>query len=697
MSHPSPPPSPPTPPQDCADAVIRLVELANSQDATDMAGEFIANVAHALEIEHNGSLDRTDAENAAPMPGNAHIATPRLSARKERVASPRPSAAGASSTADSSSPRIWVSDGGDDIGARAPGVVAPSPGGALEASREGAHSLDGLVRDARLARARQESFGVGKHDVADRGAEGGSNVRALSDESEGGTGGNDHEGSSGGGEEVDGRTETNADGGGGNAGDDSGSGSGSGGGDGGGSAMVMTATAAELGRRNRINPIPIRQSDLTGKTPLSALRPAGDALYSSSVLAGRRKLLDRKGGDAYHSAPSSPTVRSGFPLEANDSTAATALSCVGEVGPVVGSFRRRAFTETEAFGAGGSGGGNEGGGGGGGRGGGGREEGTAESESFAAGADGNMSTDGGSEGGGGMSEGSSVHHPPVEYVRHGYAFLPRFSGRAFASILRGQPLGLGQQLEAPQDRSLDDAVARAARFLLHGPPSPSPRAIGVGAVERETMDAAGSASREFSRSGDSAGPSTTKTAAPGWKQLAFSLGFLFFALDGVLHLCRGAFGGKGDATMVRPSSTAPHLPSSASSPAAASAPSGLTPSIGVCVDGAEDFSGESDGRDNSFRTTFLPPTCQDIVSGTTMAIWATPSGPCLSPTLNVEAKSRWFWGGEASRGPGCAASFRPCSAAELLGDNSATKLAADSAATSLGEPGEKFSPLDYGV
>lgn len=547
-----------------AEVAVRLVELANSREATVMAAEFTVNVAHALEVEHKAGLDRAEAEKAAAMPEGMH------------VDSPRPSVAGAGSTADPISPRVWVGGGGggDDIAARVPGVSGSPADGGLEASREGAQRLEGLVRDARLERARHESFGVGRSDGTDRARPGagggGGSVRGVHDRSEsGGTGdsGNDHDGSSGGGE-LDGRARPNTDHG--------------GGGGGGGSAATVVVT--ERRRRNRVVPTPIRQSDLTGKTPLSALRPADSALYSGTLLASRRSSLDSNGADAYHSAPPSPTGRSGFSLAANDATATDAAAAAAvsslEPGPGGRRSRRRAFTETEAdrdFIAGGNGVGGVGGGRGGdavGVGLGGRGEGTAASESGVIGADGSRSAAGGSEGG----EGSA--HPAIEYVRDGRAFLPRFTGRAFASILRGQPLGLGQQLEAPKDGSLDDAVARAARLSLQASPSPSPRAVGMGTVELEAMDAAVGGPGGVASSGDPAELSAARRAAPGWKQLLFAFLLLFFAVDGVFHRWNGAFGGKRKAK-VRPP-TAPHLPT------AAAAFSGSNPGVGVCGDGRED-------------------------------------------------------------------------------------------------------------
>lgn len=371
-------------------------------------------------------------------------------------------------------------------------------------------------------------------------------------------------------------------------------------------------TTAEPRRRDtRINVKPIRQEDLTGETPLRKLR---DKPSSATVVdckttgTGRPSKADPLSG-ATRSAPSSPRDRQdscGIAAAASEA----AMLVLGENSHSdVRGFRRRASSDAEvALGSGEVG-----------------DSGLSTAiSSRVSGIEVPSSPASGVGGGIGSSP-----RPSVEYVRDGKAFLPRFTGESFASLLRGKPLGLEQQLEAPNDGSLNHFLVRPAGPLLANKSSGSDAAV---AEEKQGLEApvvkAGVV--QLTPGGK---------ATRGWKQVVFAFLLLFFAADGLRHrwnyLFRGAAGERSES----PPELAPTNPN-----------------------GVDNDSGAP--PETRIRATFLPPSCQDPMSGRMMAVWVKPSGPCLSPVEGGGDLNRGGWGsfgvGIGEGEPLCAASFPLC-------------------------------------
>ncbi|CAN0410875.1 unnamed protein product [Ectocarpus sp. 12 AP-2014] len=360
----------------------------------------------------------------------------------------------------------------------------------------------------------------------------------------------------------------------------------------------------------------IRQADLAGDTPLRTFLGA----------AGGAAPVAPPPGDTSRSAPSSPRgwhahAATAAPAAAAAAAAAGAVPALPTLGGECAGNRERASTVTGA--------GDDGVGGG-----------TAEEAcGISGGTRFTAGCRGGGENDGTESVLSGARPPAVEYERDGNARLPRFTSEHFESVLRGQPLGLELQLEAPNEDSVDDTVARAAssRVPLEGASPPSPRV--------DAGNAPGNTAQETTwqgappGEGEGEGVSVPSTAgARGWKQAAFACLLLFFAGDGLRHRWKAGF--RGEKTAHEKISTPPGPPK----------PSSLA----------------TDGRNSVFGVTFLPPTCKDPVSGTTMAVWVAPSGPCLSPA-SVSGGGAGSTDGLLGGGgePACSASFRLCSAAEV--------------------------------
>lgn len=229
----------------------------------------------------------------------------------------------------------------------------------------------------------------------------------------------------------------------------------------------------------------------------------------------------------------------------------------------------------------------------------------------------------------------------MEYERDGKARLPRFRSADFTSVLRGPTLSLDMQLEAPNADSLDDTVARASRLSPEG--APCPRSPGGGTVG----GGSGGAPEAKDASAGGGGQSARARAAAGWKQLVFAGFILLFAGDGLRHRWKSTFrGGEISSQQSSPTLTAAQSQQEGSG-------------SGSAVGG----SGGGAGDKYAYGAALLPPTCQDPASGVMMAVWATPSGPCLSPAFipNDETGegARW-WQKEGDGRPACAASFRMC-------------------------------------
>lgn len=366
-------------------------------------------------------------------------------------------------------------------------------------------------------------------------------------------------------------------------------------------------------RAGGVTPV-IRQADLAGDTPLRTFLGA----------AGGTAPVVLPPSDTSRSAPSSPRGWHAHAATVAAAAVAGAVPALPTLGGQGAGNRERASTVTGA--------GDDGVGGG-----------TAEEACAIAGGTGfTAGCRGGGENDGTESVLSGARPPAVEYERDGNARLPRFTSEHFESVLRGQPLGLELQLEAPNEDSVDDTVARAAssRVPLEGVSPPSPRVDAGNAPGNAVQDTTG----QDAPPGEGQGVSAPSTAgARGWKQAAFACLLLFFAGDGLRHRWKAAF--RGEITAHENISMPPPPPTPGS------------PKPGSLA---------TDGRDGVFGVTFLPPTCKDPVSGATMAVWVAPSGPCLSPASvsgGGTGSTEGLFGGGGE--PACSASFRWCSAAEV--------------------------------
>lgn len=277
----------------------------------------------------------------------------------------------------------------------------------------------------------------------------------------------------------------------------------------------------------------------------------------------------------------------------------------------------------------------------------------------------------------------SSARPPAEYARDGRHFLPRFTGEALASVLRGQHVGLEQQLEAPNDETLEDSLSRPPRipdgFAPHGGLVESMGGVrgggdgssvdNVGPEEgaSETRDAVRATRaaigwpRLFGMSSVFSGATAPDRAnradrSAGGFQIIFGIVVLLLALDGLRHRVGGLVYGGWGATL--------HVPPVATSPSSRPTNFGYSGGGGV-------RSGDGGGSGGiGFQYVYLPPTCLDTQTGATMAIWATPAGPCLSPgqTEKISRKGAAGEGEGEVRGSermGCATSFRLCSSLEV--------------------------------
>ena len=582
-----------------------------------MAAEVTANLLHAMEMEHLAGVDRTgDGVPGADSDSISMSGDPSKTAHSDL----------GGSSVDGTIPPTH-GDGSLDHPSHAAGEGL-DPAGRVESSEHPGRSKE-LGSESRPGRTRnQRSVGGGSEGGAssiDEGRGGTAGLKGGVGDSEGGVEGNKQE------EKTPGRGFDHR-------------------------SRGTGVTAAELLRRGtRINPTPIRQEDLTGATPLRKLRDNPAPAPLGAAPGGKSKAVHRRTNGAARtstidaapvaarSAPSSPRDRKpscsiaaaaalvAAETEAASTEAAASASGVAGSGCDMLAHRRRASSETDAVLGSGQVGKND----------------TSEPKAFLAKTDVPKSP-GGSEGEDMVGEGMSSP-PGVEYVRDGRALLPRFSGQRFASLLRGQPLGLEQQLEAPSDGSLEYALARAARIPLETlrtvfQPKKKTTGNDTAAAGDEgivTNDAPADKRDAFDLR-TAAIPLITPgaKAARGWKQLVFALLLLVFAADGLRHRWNSLYWREGRETMGRPSTPPP-----------------------TRRFGASDGSGGL-LLENRFRAAFLPPSCQDPMSGVTMAVWVTPSGPCLSPlgggagnTRNARESS----GNEAGLAqPLCAASFPLC-------------------------------------
>ncbi|CAM9136197.1 unnamed protein product [Scytosiphon promiscuus] len=575
--------------KDLADVVIRLVELANSNEATKLAAELTVNVAHALEMEHIAGVERKRAA--------AKTASP-YSPDGETGSTPREAFA-ASVDSDGGAHQLGRRAGGgvdNDVAVLGGTRVAGDPERGPEAAgEEGEQTLDDLVREARLERARQEGYrresggicggkGSGRTEhTRSRPAE---NPRAVAD----GNGGRPSD--------VDVDT------------DETGTGRGR-----------STADCPDSNGASGPTETPRESPSTVAGAPGSSSAGETAAMSAPAALHGSPAHgLPRQGrGGTGTGASRSDTAGDGSGSDASNtpspaSGASTTAAAAAAAAPAA-IGRSRLGTGCR----------------------------TADSD-------------------GTESVGSGAH-PGVEYERDGNARLPRFRPSDFASVLRGQTLGLEMQLEPPNEESLDDTVARASRLAPEGAPcSRSPRGAtaGGGAVGGQEAGPETTGGDFFSWGGGEArdgravraGQSTRARVAGGWKQALFAWLLLLLAGDGLRQRWKRASYGR-------------ESPARPSSPTLTTAQSEKDSEPGFSVGG----SGEGAGQKFVFGAAFLPPTCQDPASGTTMAIWVTPSGPCLSPASTSRRRA-----GEGARGqsgerdggggPACAASFRLCSVTE---------------------------------
>ncbi|CAM9226172.1 unnamed protein product, partial [Ectocarpus fasciculatus] len=362
----------------------------------------------------------------------------------------------------------------------------------------------------------------------------------------------------------------------------------------------------------------VRQADLAGDTPLRTFLGA----------AGGTAPVMPPPGDTSRSAPSSPRGRHAPTATAAAAAAAASTLAVPTLGGQGAGARERASTVTGV--------GEDGVGGG-----------VNSTEMCAVGAMAGFAA--GCRIGGGESDGtesvlSGARPPAVEYERDGNARLPRFTSEHFESVLRGQPLGLELQLEAPNEDSVGDTVARAAssRVPLEGAPSPFRRVDAGNAFGNAVQEAGADAPPG---EGEGFSVATAAEARGGWKQAAFACLLLFFAGDGLRHRWKATF---RDEKTTRGHTSKPPP----------------TPTMDPTPEPPKTGSVPTDGRNGVFGVTFLPPTCQDPVSGATMAVWVAPSGPCLSPaSVSGSSPEEGLVGGGG--GPACSVSFRLCGAADV--------------------------------
>lgn len=577
--------------QDLADVIVRSVELANSREATIMAGEITANLLHALEMEHLTGVDRLASDETPGVDGDSLLASverARTGQSDDRT-SPFVNGTTPRSHGDGSGPDQPLGAGRVDV----------------EPSEQTGNSGQ-LGSESRIERA--------QHEAGSRAPASGRHTRGGRVSS-----------SEGSGEGVDRDTAS------GGTFDRRGQGTG-------------VTTAAELLRRGkRINLKPIRQEDLTGETPLRKLRDkpsSATVAHRRTTVTARTLKADSLSG-ATRSAPSSPRDRQdSCGIAAAAAAPEAAMLALGEYSHSDGrGFRRRASSDAEVtLGSGEVG-----------------DSGVSRPvSSRASGIE--VPSSSASEVGGGIAGRGMSPRSGVQYVRDGKAFLPRFTGESFASLLRGKPLGLEQQLEAPNDGSLNNFLGRAAGPLLERWSSFHQRAnkssgsdAGV-ADEKQGLEATGAqknASIEQVVEADAVRLTPGAKATREWKQLAFAFLLLFFAADGLMHRWNHLFGGGGRKRSERPPKLA------------------QTSQNGLDSDG----SAPSESR---FRATFLPPSCQDPMSGVMMAVWVKPDGPCLSPVEGCGDTNRGGWGsfgiGIGEGEPLCAASFPLCGVDDVWHD-----------------------------
>lgn len=566
-----------------------------------MAAEFTVNVEHALEMEHMAGIGRI----AAAKTANADAADANLGSITGDEC--------AASMADGGiGHHLGRGPGGgvenDVVSVGTPDDNSPeSLAAAAGEEKEELKTMEALVHEARLERARQEGGSSGGRggSVEKLGIAGRGKTRSSASLRDLGIGTDSH-----------------------------------------GTDDDRNPNREGRGARACFDVLPIvRQADLNGDALLSTF----SRIDTTAVAGGTTHVISPAtlpslgtatyGGsmtDTSRSAPSSPRARHPCSAAATTAAAGSILSVAsGSLSPVVPS-RGRASTVTGCCD--------------------GVQTVDSTSGDINAEARSSFTADGGG-GMGGESDGSvfSSTRPAVEYERDGRAKLPRFTSDHIASVLRGQTLGLEQQLEAPNEDSLDDTVARASRISLQCKAVLTPR---VGAAldggfsamqEKESGTMEASSGEEEGHSVPVSQSAVTK-AGGSWKQLVFACLLLLFAGDGLRHRWKSLFHGER-----APARRPPSRPSPPATAASRQASFGAETASNIGGDGG------GPGHKHVFGTAFLPPTCQDPASGRTMAVWATPSGPCLSPVLTADNTESM--GGPG--GPGCASSFRLCSITEV--------------------------------
>jgi len=143
---------------------------------------------------------------------------------------------------------------------------------------------------------------------------------------------------------------------------------------------------------------------------------------------------------------------------------------------------------------------------------------------------------------------------------------------------------------------------------------------GFGATQQARPEATDGSQGGEAAAPDDPGSSAAAARARGsWKQLVFAWLLLLFAADGLRHRWKSTFRSESAAaaaaSRMKPSSKIP-------------APSSTAPRqepFGRYQAGGDEDGGGGLGGMHTFGTAFLPPTCQDPVSGRTMAVWATPA------------------------------------------------------------------------
>lgn len=602
------------------------MELATSAEATTLAAELTANMVHALEMEHIGGGDPnqtfTEAASAAAehdKGGNVEVAGDEGGEARRRDQE------NAVDNADTNDDAQGVTDN-----LMAPGLAAMEASGHRhrgdEASTMG-EAILGASRDQARPDNETAKSAVSETSAVANGDTDGGNDDGLGDgDARQMTLTMDNSPTVGGGSDETGEP-----------------------------SAASALTGSMLPRRSdHINPTPIRQSDLTGGVPLHMIggeHPGGvNAMIPPLGRRVKRSSVSSicSATDVSRSAPPSPSGRRRSSMSQGFAESGRPALCEGG-GSTRG--RVRASSATGASGCGINGGR--------------RTESSPGSgsldDSVARQSQSQTGASKASENGVGVDSaaGSEVESGAgtgggiiASYVRDGRAVLPRFSAEAFLSVLRGKPLSLEQQLEAPNDKSFVQNLTRAAKdsltrwapaYRATAAAGDEPLAVGgqeKGTEARGRNAAAGTRGQELGRGGVLRRPTSQQRA--GLMNMVFALLLLALAGDGLRHRCKKLFGRASESNR---------------------GPEGSGSVVDVGGAGADSAVGGGE-PDSRYRAAFLPPTCQDRTSGAVMAVWVTPSGPCLLP---IGKEGGWFGGAEGGGGPGCAASFRLCSEQEVVG------------------------------